>query len=69
MRVRFQDRPPNRPPKPAYDEGVEVVLTIENSTGEQGTVSAIKPTYEAALAAARELIPEGCRALSIRTDS
>ncbi|WP_422758307.1 hypothetical protein [Paenarthrobacter sp. C1] len=48
---------------------MEVTLTIENSTGEQGTLSAIKPTYEDALAAARELVPEGCRTLSIRTDS
>lgn len=69
MPLYLKDRPPDRPPKPAYDEGVEVTLTIENSTGEQGTVSAIKPTYEEALAAARELIPEGCKAIVIRTDS
>ena len=47
---------------------LEVTLTIENSDGEQGTVSAVKPTYEEALAAARELIPEDCKAIVIRVE-
>jgi hypothetical protein len=42
-------------------------LTIENAAGEQGTVSASGATYEAALAAARALIPEDCEAIVIRT--
>ncbi|MGF4045709.1 hypothetical protein ACX800_10095 [Paenarthrobacter nitroguajacolicus] len=44
-------------------------MTIENAEGEQGTVSAADSTYEAALAAARALIPEGCKAIVIRTAS
>lgn len=48
---------------------MEVTLTIENSTGEQGSVSAVGPDYETALANARELIPEDCKAIVIRTDA
>ncbi|MFJ6536747.1 hypothetical protein ACIQH5_10980 [Paenarthrobacter sp. NPDC091711] len=47
---------------------MEVTLTIEDTVGEQGSVSAIGPDYETALAAARALVPEDCKALSIRTD-
>lgn len=48
---------------------MEVTLTIENSDGEQGTVSAVGADYETALAAARALIPEDCKAIVIRTDA
>jgi hypothetical protein len=47
---------------------VEVKLSYENTEGEQGHVSAFGPTYEDALAAARVLIPEGCKLLAIRKD-
>ncbi|WP_178996922.1 hypothetical protein [Paenarthrobacter nitroguajacolicus] len=46
---------------------MEVSIAIENAAGETGSVSAVKPTYAEALAAACELIPEGCKALNIRT--
>jgi hypothetical protein len=46
---------------------VEVTIAYENAAGETGSVSAVKPAYAEALAAARELIPEGCQALNIRT--
>ncbi|WGM21880.1 hypothetical protein QEH68_06815 [Paenarthrobacter sp. OM7] len=46
---------------------MEVKLTYETADGEHGHVSAFGPTYEDALAAARVLVPEGCRVLSIRT--
>jgi hypothetical protein len=45
---------------------MEVKLTYENTDREQGHVSAFGPTYEDALAAARVLVPEGCKVLSIR---
>lgn len=48
---------------------MEVTLTIENADGEQGSVAAVGPDYETALAAARALIQEDCKALSIRTDN
>lgn len=48
---------------------MEVTLTIENAAGEQGSVSAVGTDYDAALAAARALVPEDCKAIVIRTDS
>lgn len=48
---------------------MEVTITIQNAEGEQGTVSAVASTYEAALAEARAMVPEGCVQLNIRTDS
>jgi len=48
---------------------VEVTLTIENAEGEQGSVQAAGADYASAYAAARELIPEGCRAIAIRTNN
>ena len=45
---------------------MEVTLTIENSDGEQGSVSAVGPDYATALAAARDLIPEDCKAIVVR---
>lgn len=45
---------------------MEVTLTIENAANEQGMVSAVGADYDAALAAARELIPEDCKAIVIR---
>lgn len=46
---------------------MEVTLTIENADGEQGSVAAVGTDYEAALGAARALIPEDCKAIVIRT--
>ncbi|WOH20110.1 hypothetical protein IRJ34_07240 [Paenarthrobacter sp. GOM3] len=43
-------------------------MTIQNEQGETGQVSAVQPDYESALAAARELVPEGFKAIVIRTD-
>jgi len=51
------------------DGGVEVILTIENAAGEQGSVQASGADYAEAYAAARALIPEDCKAIVIRTDS
>jgi hypothetical protein len=48
---------------------MEVTLTIENADGEQGSVAALGPDYETALANARALIPEDCKAIVIRTDT
>ena len=48
---------------------MEVTLTIENAAGERGSVSATGATYAEALAAAQDLIPEGCKAIVIRTSS
>lgn len=48
---------------------MEVTLTIENAAGEQSSVSATGATYEAALAAARDLIPDGSKAIVIRKAS
>lgn len=47
---------------------MEITLTIEDSEGGRGTVSAAGEDYEDALAKARALVPEGCRAITIRTD-
>mgnify|MGYP003576136540 CR=1 len=47
---------------------MEVTLTIENAAGEQVTMQAAGDTYETALANARALIPEDCKAIVIRTD-
>lgn len=46
---------------------MEVTLTVENEEGELGFVSAAGVDYEDALAAARKLVPEGCKAIVIRT--
>lgn len=51
------------------DGGVEVTLTIENASGEQGTVQASGADYETAYAAARALVPDDFKAIVIRTDS
>ncbi|WIV32247.1 hypothetical protein QN084_06450 [Paenarthrobacter sp. R1] len=48
---------------------MEVTLTIENGEGEQGHVSAVGADYTAALTRAQALIPEGCKAITIRTDN
>ncbi|MBT2587963.1 hypothetical protein [Arthrobacter sp. ISL-95] len=45
---------------------MEVTLTIENGESELGYVSAAGQGYEAALEAAKALIPEDCRAIVIR---
>lgn len=50
-----------------YDGPMEVTLTIENSEGERGFVSAAGGDYDSALAAARALIPDDCKAIVIRT--
>ena len=46
---------------------MEVTLTIENGDGEQGYVSAVGADYADAYAKATSLIPEGCKAIVIRT--
>ena len=46
---------------------MEVILTIENAAGEQGTVQAPGANYAEAYASARALIPEDCKAIVIRT--
>ncbi|MGO4143732.1 hypothetical protein AB4Y77_01490 [Paenarthrobacter sp. YAF11_1] len=43
-------------------------MTVEDAKGERGSVSATGQDYAAAYEAARALIPEGCRAIAIRTD-
>jgi hypothetical protein len=43
---------------------MEVTLTIEDNDGEQGSVSAYGADYDAALAAARALIPEGSKIIA-----
>lgn len=48
---------------------MEVTLTIENSEGEQGHVSAVGAGYEDAYTKAQALIPEGCKVIVIRTDN
>jgi hypothetical protein len=47
---------------------VEVTLTFE-ADGEYRAVSATADTYEIALAEARKQIPEGNKAIVIRTDN
>lgn len=44
---------------------MEVKLTYESGNGELGHVRAFGPSYEAALAPARVLVPEGCAVLNI----
>ncbi|MBT2588354.1 hypothetical protein [Arthrobacter sp. ISL-95] len=48
-----------------YDGVVEVKLTYETGNGQRGHVIAFGPSYEAALAAARVLVPDGCTVLTI----
>lgn len=45
---------------------MEITLTVENNEGQLGWVSASGDSYEAALAAAKELVPDGCKAIVIR---
>jgi hypothetical protein len=47
--------------------GVKVILTLEASDGLFSHVEADGATYEAALATAMGQIPEGSRAIAIRT--
>ena len=48
--------------------GVKVTLTVEAGTGEVSHVDAEGDTYEHAKAAAETLIPEGSKAIAIRTN-
>lgn len=48
--------------------GVKVILTVEASDGKQSYVDAEGDTYEEAKAAAEALIPEGSKAIVLRTD-
>jgi len=45
---------------------MEVTLTVEDSEGGIGHVSAVGTDYTDAYTKARELIPEGCKAVVIR---
>lgn len=45
-----------------------MTLTVEAGNGELSHVDAEGETYENAKAAAKELIPEGSKAIAIRTD-
>ncbi|QOT16465.1 hypothetical protein [Paenarthrobacter sp. YJN-5] len=47
---------------------MEVTLTIVDSAGGQGTVTATGTDYTDALTKAHALVPENCRAITIRTD-
>jgi hypothetical protein len=47
--------------------GVKVTLTVEDGNGELSHVGAEGGTYEAAKAAAESKVPEGSRAIAIRT--
>lgn len=47
--------------------GVKVTLTVEAGNGELSHVDAEGETYEKAKAAAETLIPEGAKAIAIRT--
>ncbi|MDI2035946.1 hypothetical protein [Paenarthrobacter nitroguajacolicus] len=47
---------------------MKVILTVEAGNGELSYVDADGGTYEAAKAAAEALIPEGSKAIAIRTD-
>jgi hypothetical protein len=47
--------------------GVTVTLTVEAGDGQLSHVDAEGPTYEAAKAAAEAKIPEGSKAIAIRT--
>ncbi|WP_226773062.1 hypothetical protein [Arthrobacter sp. ES1] len=46
---------------------MKVTLTVEAGDGQLRHVEAEDETYEAAMAAARTLIPEGSKAIAIRT--
>lgn len=46
---------------------VEVTLTIEDKDGGIGHVSAVGTSYEDAYTKAQALIPDGCKAIAIRT--
>lgn len=46
---------------------VKVTLTVEAGSGEHSRVEAKADTYEAAKAAAETQIPEGSKAIAIRT--
>lgn len=48
--------------------GVKVILTLEAADGNQSYVDAEGDTYEEAKAAAEALIPEGSKAIVLRTD-
>jgi len=48
--------------------GVKVILIVEAADGKQGYVDAEGDTYEEAKAAAEALIPEGSKAIVLRTD-
>ncbi|MFC7849390.1 hypothetical protein ACFUTU_13040 [Arthrobacter sp. NPDC057388] len=45
---------------------MEVELTVEDAQGAMTRVSATGPDYDTTLAAAKEKIPEGSRAINIR---
>lgn len=47
---------------------VEVTLTVEDQDGGIGYVSAVGADYPDAYAKATALIPDGCKAIAIRTD-
>jgi hypothetical protein len=46
---------------------MEVTLTVENSEGGIGYVSAVGADYEDAYETARALVPEDCKTIVIRT--
>jgi hypothetical protein len=48
--------------------GVKVTLTVEAGNGRLSRVEAEGETYEKAKAAAKALIPDGSKAIAIRTD-
>lgn len=48
--------------------GVKVTLTVQAADGKQSYVDAEGKTYEEAKAAAEALIPEGSKAIALRTD-
>ncbi len=48
--------------------GVNVTLTVEAADGKLSHVDAESETYEEAKAAAEALIPEGSKAIAIRTN-
>jgi len=47
---------------------MEVTLTIEDTDSGIGYVSAVGVDYPDAYEKARQLIPEGCKAIAIRTN-
>lgn len=48
--------------------GVKVILTVEAGNGELSHIEAEGETYEEAKTAAEALIPEGSKAIVLRTD-